>query len=784
MKTRPAKGFWKVAFVLVGVGIIGAVALSQRHPAGPELVAKTRQELRRHGFKTDLDQFNFSTSAELRAREAALTVLESSPSGAMPGQWPDLMERAGDQSAVVVWSQPLLKWPGVTQPGTGDQVTWDQLEGMLGERKRELDAACTAASSGPIHFNLEASHGGSMVLRHLPALRNLQHAFAARAMLALHQGHREAAWTNLIAATRLVTAWETEPTEVSELVRFALTSSAFDAVWQTLQTNAWSDQELAQLQVEWEVVDFLKSLPETAAFERACHTGAYEEERKNPQANLPLSPSAVLQSAWRNPWAAWSDLRYRWSRLGYLRGGQYEEQRDLLLFDEQREIELRNATRSLSWAQMRQLPGVTNRPVFQTQYPSRVQMLMRTRQIGLAFQRGSQGLLGQAAEAEAHRRILIAALALERYHTRRGAYPTTLADLAPDFLKTEPLDFMDGKPLRYQLNTDGHYLLYSVGLDRADDGGKMPGNERLGAPGLPAARLAGTPAGDIVWPFPAPMTVVSALRRHQSAGYEEKATKARLSEAQAQWEHTARHQADAEKLLAAPALNPPDIDYLGRPLSEWLRNPSIAGTNVLSLRDMFTLKPVSAGNEPEWVTFELAVSYEALTKLGEMYLLIDTNNDDSDEGCVVQKMECRQADNGDCLLAWNTIYESPGSHALRAGLRPFRPLPGADSIVGSPLPFVVSNLCQFSDNSAQFDPRLGAAFLLKLPETNGQFVVKCQTPDGLTLKTMTGATSNGIINLRWDLEDEHGQRFTGDAFDTLWTITLPGSGRAQTLRGP
>jgi hypothetical protein len=72
MKTRPAKGFWKVAFVLVGVGIIGAVALSQRHPAGPELVAKTRQELRRHGFKTDLDQFNFSTSAELRAREAAL----------------------------------------------------------------------------------------------------------------------------------------------------------------------------------------------------------------------------------------------------------------------------------------------------------------------------------------------------------------------------------------------------------------------------------------------------------------------------------------------------------------------------------------------------------------------------------------------------------------------------------------------------------------------------------------------------------------------------------------
>jgi hypothetical protein len=97
---------------------------------------------------------------------------------------------------------------------------------------------------------------------------------------------------------------------------------------------------------------------------------------------------------------------------------------------------------------------------------------------------------------------------------------------------------------------------------------------------------------------------------------------------------------------------------------------------------------------------------------------------------------------------------------------------------------VISNLCQFSVNSAEFDPRLGAAFLLKLPETNGQYVLKCQTTDGIVLKTMPGATSKGIVKVRWDLNDERGQRFTGDAFDTLWTITLPGSGRTQTLKGP
>jgi hypothetical protein len=67
--------------------------------------------------------------------------------------------------------------------------------------------------------------------------------------------------------------------------------------------------------------------------------------------------------------------------------------------------------------------------------------------------------------------MVIAAVALKRYELRHGQLPQSLAALAPEFLTEEPHDFMDGQPLRYRLNSDGSFILYSVGEDGVDDGG-------------------------------------------------------------------------------------------------------------------------------------------------------------------------------------------------------------------------------------------------------------------------------------------------------------------------
>jgi len=52
------------------------------------------------------------------------------------------------------------------------------------------------------------------------------------------------------------------------------------------------------------------------------------------------------------------------------------------------------------------------------------------------------------------------------------------------------------------------------------------------------------------------------------------------------------------------------------------------------------------------------------------------------------------------------------------------------------------------------------------------------------VRTLKGTASDGIIDVHWDLIDEHGRTCTNQAFDTVFHITLPDSGRSQTIKGP
>lgn len=69
-------------------------------------------------------------------------------------------------------------------------------------------------------------------------------------------------------------------------------------------------------------------------------------------------------------------------------------------------------------------------------------------------------------------RCLLVLLAAERYRRAQGRWPKALEDLTPQFLASVPEDPFDGKPLRYRILPDG-VVVYSVGLDGADDGGHI-----------------------------------------------------------------------------------------------------------------------------------------------------------------------------------------------------------------------------------------------------------------------------------------------------------------------
>ncbi|MGC3956721.1 MAG: hypothetical protein QM813_01775 [Verrucomicrobiota bacterium] len=386
------------------------------------------------------------------------------------------------------------------------------------------------------------------------------------------------------------------------------------------------------------------------------------------------------------------------------------------------------------------------------------------------------------------RRLLITALALERYQRKHRQYPNTLAELQPEFISVVPFDFSDGQPLRYRRGADGSFVLYSIGADGVDDGGQMPRFRRdysipdeTMIPGWVKATV------DIVWPRAAATAEAEEFFRLQRLEQKAQADQSEEAAAEWRWAQTAWRQARADTLMTATNVQQTANPVInGRALNELLQRKTAVGTNWLSMSELLTLKQIVTGAEPETATFELPIVYEALTNLGSLQLYIDpVMPDDSDAGlagCAAAWLECRRATNGNCLLVWDTIYEAPGVHALQAGLW-LEEDPTID-IVGPLTRFTSSNICQFSAESAVFNPEIGATLRARLSETKVDYSVEIQSPDGQRLKTLTGNTTNGVIKVFWNLQNEQGMRLTNESFGSVFHVTLPDSGRKQTMRGP
>ena len=72
-------------------------------------------------------------------------------------------------------------------------------------------------------------------------------------------------------------------------------------------------------------------------------------------------------------------------------------------------------------------------------------------------------------------------LAVQRYRLATGNLPDALADLVPAYLDAVPKDPFDGKELKYKKLETG-FVVYSIGEDGSDDGGKERPRERTSPP--------------------------------------------------------------------------------------------------------------------------------------------------------------------------------------------------------------------------------------------------------------------------------------------------------------
>ncbi len=436
--------------IILGVAlavVIGFLLFGRGNGAQREL-EQTKQRLRAQGYRIALGDFNLSTSEDERRRAAQLGLTSPAVMGyPVPGMLRpapalreplQLMKAAGKDVALVAWSQK-------TGPENGQEDIWSQMRDALRTDNEKFEAARQAAISGPIRFEPIGRGSPSPLMPYLAACRQLETTFASETLLALHDGDFAAAWTNLLASTCFVTAYTPEPIEIAHLVRMGCERIAYETLWNALQSHEWTDAQLAELQSRWEHVDFWSGLPDTAAYTRASMAAAMEQDRRQP-----LSLGMPLKQALMSPRYTLPSLLNYWHQVQYRNQGSYIDEKALLLEFCDREAGLKKAVQASSWIEMRKYAVVTNVVSLNARSPSPAYAMMRLGQIATRTRGRGQGLLGQAAEAESRRRLMVTALALERYRIRHGKYPGELRALAPEFLKAEPIDFMDETPAPLQ----------------------------------------------------------------------------------------------------------------------------------------------------------------------------------------------------------------------------------------------------------------------------------------------------------------------------------------------
>jgi len=479
---------WKII-----AGVLAAIIAVLAFVARPGNKARAAAEqtirsLHEQGFKIDLGEFPLATSSELRARAAVLSAAGQAGWRLVSRDNLPLMKQVGTNSALLIWNQERLAT-------RFSEDLWTELRETLDQNREEFDEACLAALTGPIGFEPVVQSDGNLLMPYLQHLRQLVPGLQARTVLALHEGKRLYAWTNLLALTRLATAWKPEPVESSHMLRVRFSIMAQGPTWEALQARALNDDQLATLQREWESVNFFSGLPETAAFERAAMVANCRAQSQQLRSGG-LSWRQISANLLGSPQRAWTELTAVVREARYRNAGIFEEEKALMLHFQDRELEFKRAIACTSWSKMRDLPEVTSQGRLKSNQEWRMQMRMNLGQMG--FQGQAREVLARTAEAEARRRLVITAIGLHRFCLRHGSFPESLGELCPDFLPVVPTDFMDGKPLRYRPTDDGQFIVYSVGLDCIDQGGDMRRLRQQREPGPPG--FPGQREPDLVWP--------------------------------------------------------------------------------------------------------------------------------------------------------------------------------------------------------------------------------------------------------------------------------------------
>ena len=378
---------------------------------------------------------------------------------AMPDTFGYSLGHAYQQAGVRIVDSGIAILPAELRTGGGRvwvSNIWDEASPYVETNRHIWEIAAATLTNDVIRTHLDWSKGFSALSSgHLRDLKQLVAWSAMAVAYDLHQGDQDTAMATATDGFRILGKYQGDLTLIGQMTRNAMFTVLGMRTWLVLQHEGWSDDQLRELQAAISSAQLAGSMLRGLEMERAMVIQLWEQMVADPKVAM-----GTLGASGASPKTTLASVALRVWSVGPAHG-------DMSWYLERFQDELDLARASFSTKSYQHFGSVKS----SRSTPSPAWWQLMSKMVWLDFTRTVQ----QVCQVETFREMQIAAIALRRHQMKHGHHPEKLDDLVPEFLPHSPVDWMDGRQLRYELLSDGSYKLWSVGHDLKDQGGDPSG---------------------------------------------------------------------------------------------------------------------------------------------------------------------------------------------------------------------------------------------------------------------------------------------------------------------